>query len=175
MASAVTLLVSQDESLAHTVREVVGAMNGLELEIAADVSAGIRGFNREEVALLLIYVSQESEIEEAVGLLKHSGRILSTIVLCDENRTDCQLALLQKGFLSSGGTMVTRPLDLNRLKYLIDQKTLEKRVALRSAPERPKSAATKAFEDEHAYLFDGAHMGEIMDLVHRVAPQDIRI
>jgi DNA-binding NtrC family response regulator len=171
------LLVSQDPSLVNAVHGVISSRRGFELEVVAGVEKGcneIVGHDRVLVALVHLdgktNVAGLGRILEAVA---RSRRPVATIVISDHADAEQALTLVRVGVAE----VLSRPLDLGRLAYLIDTLTIAARGATRRHPAPiPEPAEVLALGDESPFLFvPDTRMGRMAEQIKRIAPHETSV
>jgi DNA-binding NtrC family response regulator len=177
MAKPTTLLVTSDPSLTKTVHGVVDSIGGFNLEVVEGCEQACLELGRDDILVVLYHLNESRSAAEVTRLLqtiaiKRSSVV--TLVLSEAHRADQALALLRLG----AADYLSRPLDLNRLAYLIDLFTLSARRGRQQpspsraeAPEQIKSAGP----DGHFRYTESSKMGRMIDQVRRIAPLDTTI
>jgi two-component system response regulator HydG len=177
MAKPTTLLVTSDPSLTETVRGVVASIDGFNLEVVEGCEQACLELGRDDILVVLYHLNESRSAAGVTRLLqtiaiKRSSVV--TLVLSEAHRADQALALLRLG----AADYLSRPLDLNRLAYLIDLFTLSARHGRQcpshspaEAPELIKSAGL----DGHFLYNESSKMGRMIDQVRRIAPLDTTI
>jgi DNA-binding NtrC family response regulator len=154
------------------VTKVVQSVGGLTLEVARQEELSER-FGQEPVALLLLHLSEPDDAAEAAESMQELEQLrlpIPVLVLSDAEAPEQELALLRLG----AADFLTRPLNLGRLGYLVEKHTLKARLGPLEAslPRR----AIEALGEQDPLLYDsGAAMGQLMDRIRRLAPQDTTV
>ncbi|MGO9919238.1 MAG: sigma 54-interacting transcriptional regulator, partial [Isosphaeraceae bacterium] len=171
------VLISQDSTLASVVQEVVARTPGIRLERVQDHDEACDRVASQGAALVLSHLTPAGPVAGLTRLLstlEARGRGVPVLVLSDEYHAKQALALHRLGVAD----YLSRPLDLGRLGYLIDILTL----ARRRGAARPESVAPipqpqmAVIPGEESFLFlAGGRMGEMIEQIRRVAPQDTTI
>jgi len=171
------VLISQDSTLASVVQEVVARTPGIRLERVQDHDEACDRVANQGAALFLFHLTPAGPVAGLTRLLstlEARGQGIPVLVLSDEYHAEQALALLRLGVAE----YLSRPLDLGRLGYLIDILTL----ARRRGAARPESVAPIPQPqmavipgDESFPFLAGGRMGEMIEQVRRVAPQDTTI
>jgi two-component system response regulator HydG len=176
-AKPTALLVSTDASLIEAVQGVIGSIGNLDLEITTGVDEAHVAMDRDGLVLVLVHQECVDGADEVIRLLRviaESKRSLPTLVLSNRHRAEQALALLRSGAVD----YLCRPLDLNRLTYLVEVLSLRARLA-RPAPiaEPPRGLDPVRCPGGTDLLLDGpaASMARMMEQVRRVASQDTTI
>src|SRR5262249_25433234 len=128
MNDATALLISRDPSLVEACQGGVRSIANLRLEMIASIQDAETALQREEVALLVVHLVQENETGEVSSLLRRLAslkRPVATLVILERHHAKQALALLRQGVADC----LSRPLDLNRLAYLVDSLTVRRRYA----------------------------------------------
>jgi DNA-binding NtrC family response regulator len=166
------LLFSDDPELIATVREVAGSVRNLRLRVPGAMVECKVGHSVQDSALVLLHVSTDQHAERAAELLgdqAKTARPTPILILSDCHQSQQALQLLRKG----AADYLSRPLDLNRLGYLIDSLTVRARYAESARAAVPVVAS---LGDEEAFLYNpSAQMGKVIEQVKRVAPRDTTI
>jgi two-component system, NtrC family, response regulator HydG len=168
MATSRVLLVSSDPSLVTMVQGVVDSIRNLRLNVC-DRLGDAAGLRQEGVVVVVVHLPGDGDADPVGRLLRAvaaSGKPLATLVISDTHRADHALALLRQG----AADYLSRPLDLNRLAYLLDVLTVRARyAAAAAAPAVPEVAS---LGEQALFLYcRSAELGKIMEQVRRVAPQ----
>jgi DNA-binding NtrC family response regulator len=158
------LLFSSDRSLIESCRQVVEAIPRLRLAVVGQPDATTFRLPAEAVVLFLAHVRDSSDTDWARSLLQQiaaSGRSQPTVILADRHLPTQALALFQHGAID----YLARPVDLNRLSYVVEMLTVRARHLASGAP------------DTVPQLFDGESPGmqRLMEQVLRVAPQETTV
>src|SRR5262249_25768349 len=123
MSAVTTLLRSSDPSLIAAVSDVVHSVGEITLEVASPDEFFDR-LGQGGIALVLFHVSGPEDRADAVALLRQlEPRLVKVpaLIVSDNDDPEQELALLRLG----AADYLTRPLDLRRLAYLVEQHTLE--------------------------------------------------
>jgi two-component system response regulator HydG len=164
MPDAAALLISSDSSLVATCRGVVESVPRLRLAVSAETDPTEALSGEPEAALLLLHLRDKGDTEWARGLLQQvvaSGRPLSAVALAEKHLPDQALALFRLGVAD----YLSRPVDLNRLSYLVEMLT----VRARHAVPQPAAAAPAFLDGE------SPAMRRLLGQVLRVAGQDTAV
>ena len=177
MHDVTMVLISQDSTLAGVVQEVIARTPGIRIERVQDHDEACDRVASQGAALILSHLSPAGPVAGLTRLLstlEARGRGIPVLVLSDEYHAEQALALLRLGVAD----YLSRPLDLGRLGYLIDILTLSRR--RRAA--RPESVAPipqpqiAVIPGDESFLFSaGGRMGEMIEQIRRIAPQDTTI
>jgi DNA-binding NtrC family response regulator len=169
------LLISTDAALIEAVRGVISSIGNLNMELCPSKDQAGSALERAEVVLVLLHLVQGSEVEETarwLRLVADSRRPVATLVLSDQHRADEALALLRLG----AAEYLSRPLDLNRLTYLIDVLTVRARYVRLPPQPAPAPVPVQVLGDRDPFLYiPSAAMGRIMEQIHRVAQRDTTV
>jgi two-component system, NtrC family, response regulator HydG len=169
LSGTTVLLISSDPSLIQAVRGVIRSVAGLRLETAASLPSACSLLERRDVVLLLPHLLAENDTGEIKHLLRAlvSARSpVATLVVSDHYQAEQNLELQQFGATD----YLRRPLDLGRLKFLMDVYTVRARYQARQAVAVPAGGAPKDGLDPFQDLTK-ALVGPVIDLIKRVAPQ----
>jgi two-component system response regulator PilR (NtrC family) len=126
-----------------------------------------------EIVLVLLHLPDGGEAEPLAEVLRSaiaSQRPVAVLVLSDRHRPMDQLELLRLG----AADCLDRPIDLNRLVYLIDVLTVRARYAAAQAAQAKPAVACLGDEDPFLYVPSQA-MEAWMSQVRRVAPRDATV
>lgn len=177
MRDVTMVLISQDSTLAGVVQEVVVRTPGIRIERVQDHDEACDRVASQGAALILSHLTPAGPVAGLTRLLstlEARGRGIPVLVLSDEYHAEQALALLRLGVAD----YLSRPLDLGRLGYLIDILTLaRRRGAARPEPVAPTPRppmALLAGDESFLFLPDG-RMGEMIEQIRRIAPQDTTI
>lgn len=169
MPETTVLLVSGDPSLMESCFDVIASIANLHPVLLGQSREVDAYLGREELALLLLHVVHESDAAEAGRLLQAiaaSQRHVATVVLSEQHSPEQTLALLRQG----AADVLSRPLDLGRLSYLVERLTVRARYA-GGRRDGARAAVPKARPMAMFYL-RCATGGHLLEQVQRVAPQD---
>jgi DNA-binding NtrC family response regulator len=172
MATASVVLISEDGSLPEAVRRAAGTLASLCVETVAGVEEVLRRLPTLQAPLLLPHLTAAADAGGVVDLLRavaSAKQPVATVVLSDRSRPQDALRLLRLG----AADYLERPLDLQRLAYLMDVLTLRARFRAEKAPERP--AAVSLTEHDSFLYAPSAAMQRLMGQVQRIAPLDTTV
>src|SRR5438067_8025860 len=127
MHESTALLVSTSSPVIEAVKGVVSFIDGLGFAVAGMDEACSR-LQGGDVAALLVHLGPGETTAATVRLLRtlaEARRAVATLVLSDGYEADQALELLRLG----AADYLSRPLDLNRLSYLVDVLTARARYA----------------------------------------------
>ena len=171
--TATVLLIATDEPLISTVREVVDSIPNLRLDVrplSDDVESDLPG---DKVSLVLYHVTdnrQADRVSTCLRGVRATGRSLPALILSDAHVPGRAVAFLRLGAAEE----LSRPMDLNSLAYHVDALTVRARYAAGVAATAASRVATLG--DGEAFLYSPeAEMGQVVEQVKRVAPQDTTI
>ena len=171
MPEPTALLLTGDLALVKVVEGVIQSIPTLGRKTAGPAAPAGPRLGRPDVALVLVHLPAGGDVAEAARLLKAvaaARRPVAAVVLSDRYQAEQALALMRAG----AADCLERPLDLARLAYLADVLTVRQRYA---AP-RQEPAPVRRIDGPQPFLFEsGAAMGELMEQVHRVAPQETTV
>jgi DNA-binding NtrC family response regulator len=172
VANPAVLLISTDEALITAVEETVTRVGCLQLCVLDEVDEVSVYLRASEAALVLVHLASDEDTGRVIDLLRNiatAGQSLATIVLSDSQHETDALTLLRQGVAD----YLNRPLDLNRLLYLVDFLTVRARVGRATAATNPPVAALGTAQ---AFLYNPmTAMGQVLEQVKRVAVQDTTI
>jgi two-component system response regulator HydG len=171
MSPSTTLLISKDPSLIEPVNDIVRSVPNLRLQAVADIDQAYGFLQSDHLALLLVHLDRTSDSAAPAALLRMLRtfkRPIAMVVLSDDYPAEKLLTLLRLG----AADFLSRPLDLNRLAYLVDVLTVRARLA---APA-PQPTAVQSLDENNPFFYvptDG--VGRLMEQVQRVAPQQTTV
>jgi DNA-binding NtrC family response regulator len=174
MPPSTVLLITGDAPLVEAVRGVIDTIVNLQLTVVATVQDACGYLPRADLALLVVHRARRGDLAEVSRLLNAvsaSRRPLATVALSDQHQPEHSLALMRLGVADC----LDRPLDLGRLAYLIDVLTVRCRYGTRLAcpdTERLPPPSPTPGEARACFYTPGSAMGQLMEQVRRVAPQD---
>jgi DNA-binding NtrC family response regulator len=188
MPRSTALLISSDVVLFEAVEEIATSVPGLGLEVFPGVAEADFRLWGDDVVLVLVHLEGPVSLDETAGLLRRLGaakRSIATLVLSDRHQPDQALTLLRLG----AADYLSRPLDLGRLAYLVDVLTVRGRYQAASRPcvavtspsheqarSQAHSQAPRTIGEKDPLIYaPGSMVGQVMDQVQRVAPQDTTI
>jgi DNA-binding NtrC family response regulator len=172
MSAAFVLLISSDSTFEETVRGLVATIGRLSLKVLdPGTQAGCR-LGEPDLGLVLLHVTGEADRAQALAVLRQASarpQPVATLVVSDRYRAAEALEFLRQGAVD----YLSRPLDLTRLAFLTDLLT----VRFRYGPAAARAPwAVEALGEEDAFMYcPSGGMGQIIDQIRRVAPQDTTI
>ena len=169
------LLVSQDVSLIAAARDVITSTRGLRLGVVASIEAAcneIQGHDRVPVIVVhLTGLTNAAGITRILQAIAQAGWPVVTIVISEREHPEQSLALTRLGVAEC----LSRPLDLGRLAYLIDSRTIEACYGSRPATE-PVACEVLRLGDESPFLFaSNRPMQRMVDQIKRIAPLETSV
>jgi len=176
MPDSAILMVSTDAVLIKAVRAVMDTLKGIRMEVVSEYEEACSWVERRGLALVLAHLTPEccvARLTRLFSTISATAQSIPTLVLSDVYYAEQALALLRLG----AADYLTRPLDLGRLAYLLDVLSLKARHGVaQPAPSSPpaKPVAIPDGEGSFTYL-PATKMGQMMDQVRRIAPQDTTI
>lgn len=169
------LLVSSDRSFVSTVQTCVKAITSLIVEIVPSLEDAAVHLERRDVGIAVVHVQSREDatlLQKTVRDFQHPTQATPVLAVI-ENCVGGQLTLelLKAGCMDC----LARPLDMNRLTFLIDSLTLRKRsgwmpgfsVATKRRDDHVP-AGTRA-EPEDAFLYSSQLMKRLVAQVRRIA------
>ncbi|MCA1685251.1 MAG: sigma-54 factor interaction domain-containing protein, partial [Planctomycetia bacterium] len=171
------MLISKDPTLVETVSEVLGSVPNLRLVTAPAVDEAVSRLDGDDLAVTLYHLAEGDGVGPVTRWVREVAdgrRSVATLVISDRHQGTQALSLLRAGVAEYLG----RPLDLNRLAYLLDVMTLRARHIGPSAAtaEGPDPDVVRAEVDGEPFLYGARdRMGRLMEQVRRVAPGDTTI
>jgi two-component system response regulator HydG len=177
MNDATVLLATRDPSLQQAVAETVRSLPHLQFRTVAGLTEVPGCLRRGNVALLLPHLTVPGDTDAMVALLRKLAlwRTPVATLAIGENRDPVQvLTLLRAG----AADFLPRPLDLGRLAYLLDVLTLRLRhlpPAPAASQDVPPDVPDEWRVDESFICDPEGTLGQLIEQVRRVAPQDMTI
>jgi two-component system response regulator HydG len=168
------LLATADRALVRAVSEAIGAIERVALDVVASPGEALARVRGGDAAVMIVHVEAAGDLERVRKLLTAAAAArpaIGTIAIVDGHRPEPILALLKMGVADC----LSRPLDLGRLAYLVDQLSLPARVAGHVAGPASETATRPVgrLDDGAAFLFDPASkLGRVVEQIRRIAPLD---
>jgi hypothetical protein len=136
VAEPTALLIAAEAALAEQVRRLVSSTPHLTFQCLPTCQEACARLRLPGVALVLAHLPKGGDPAEVGRLLRGvaaSPWPAAAVVLADEHRPEQALAFLRQG----AADVLDRPLDLHRLGYLIDPRTIDPRITVevRAAPD----------------------------------------
>jgi two-component system response regulator HydG len=162
------LLASRNKALIRVVRSGISGLGHLQLEVCESPTKAFSHAQREEVFLVLLDVTQETDSEGLKRLLRHltaSDLVVATVSWGDALVENLVSTLLRDG----ASDHLELPVDLDKLDGLIDAASLKEsptQVAMSPICQQPKAS-----RDPFAFVLAPGRK-DIIDQMHRVVPQD---
>jgi DNA-binding NtrC family response regulator len=173
MAYAATLLVSQDQALIDTVQAAINEVGELRLETTPALEGAVSQLCDPDLTLLLLHLPAQADSDSLAELVRAAlalGRPVATVVLSDRHRAADTLRFLRLG----AADCLDRPLDVNRLVYLIDVLTVRARYAASRISQEQPGIVRLGDGDPFLYVSTKASEGWV-ERVKRVAPRDATV
>jgi two-component system response regulator HydG len=129
---ATLLLISTDPTLIESVEETVESIDGLDLEVIQGVNEACLSVGRRDVLVVVCHLRETGEATGVPRLLQAmalGNRSAGMLVVSEAHHPAQGLALLRLGVVD----YLTRPLDLNRLSYLVELLMVSARLECRQA------------------------------------------
>jgi DNA-binding NtrC family response regulator len=175
MPSVTCLLISGDPSLADAVGKAIGPIDDLRLEVVSALDPENIHLYRSDLGLVILHLGRRKSDGDAVTRILETGRFqrrhVAVIVVADQPDPELALALTRQGTAE----FMARPLDLRRLAYLADSLTIRARQSAGVGVARQTTGVASLGETEPFLFAPGTQMGNVMEKVLRVAPQDTTI
>jgi DNA-binding NtrC family response regulator len=176
MVGSTIMVVSADQALIDAVRGAVKSLKDVDLEVVPDFDEACARVERSGLILVLAHLSHDcsvGKVTRLLGTIEATAQKLPTLVLSDNYYAEQALAMLRLG----AADYLTRPLDLVRLTYTVDVLTMGARRGLsRRAPKAADDLPVSLQNGEGPFSYrSGNKMGQMMDQVRRIAPQDTTI
>jgi DNA-binding NtrC family response regulator len=174
---ATLLLISSDETLVESVEEAVESIDGFDLEVLADVNQACGNVGRRDVLVVVYHLTEGTAVTGVPRLLQAAAlgnRSIGILVVSEVHHPAQGLALLRLGVVD----YLVRPLDLNRLSYLVELLAVSARVDCRPAASAVAEAApveTVAAPAEPCPDDVAAEAETILEQVHQIAPLDTTV
>jgi DNA-binding NtrC family response regulator len=171
MTDTTALLISKNRALIATCERAIDAIPALHLEVVSELCEADPSLQELSCPLILVHLpnhGQTAELIRIVGALASRKRTVAIVVIAEQHDGQVALSLLQAGVAD----YLSRPLDLNRLAYMLDNLTLRARYA----EPQPVPAAVQCVSRQEDFLYiDGGSVGHQMEQLRRVAPQETTI
>jgi DNA-binding NtrC family response regulator len=177
MSRPTVLLASSDLPLTDAIRDAVESNLPFELEVVLGIDEVCRTILvHDSVFVVLVHLKKDDNAASVTRVLQTitlSRPHVVAIVIADKYHPEQALNLIRLGVADC----LSRPLDLNRLGYLIDVLTLARRCGARlPAPEEEESTIERMEADDSPFLFiNSDHIGRTIGLIRRIAPLDTTI
>ena len=174
MTTATVFLVTSDSSLKGAVRGVIESLGQCRLEAFSEALEVIPHIQRVDASLLLIHQVDEGQKPDVIRLLHEISsrkKPMPTLVLSETEDPRQTLRLLRHGVADC----LCRPLDLTRLRFLIDTLTIRARFGEVLAPEASDLCSVRSLGERDPFLYLTPEMQRIIEQVHLLAPQDTTI
>ncbi|HPM80817.1 MAG TPA: sigma-54 dependent transcriptional regulator [Candidatus Anammoximicrobium sp.] len=168
MSGPTVVLVGQRKRVVEVAREAVRAAEGCELETLSRVDAALHRVAEGDVVLVLVHLPSEAELPEALRL---SGslrdRRIPAIFLSELDEPAWRLQLLKNGAVDCLGP----PLDVSRLKFLVDLLTVRARQGARIV----RSSGTVSASMSEDFLFVSPFGQRLLDRIRAIALLDTTV
>jgi DNA-binding NtrC family response regulator len=170
------LLACSDAPLIDAVKGAIEATSKFRLDVVADVDEVCNSIvEHDQIVVVLVHLKKQNHVAGLTRLLQTisiTRPSVVTLVIAEEPHPEQVLALLRLGVADC----LTRPLDLNRLVYLIQVLTIE----FRYGTPRPAPAAIgsriELLGDGSGFLYDDqGRMGRTIEQIRRIAPLNTTI
>lgn len=178
MADLVTLLVTQDPSLVKAVSETIRSIRGFQLLVVADIDKACKELiEHEEIVVTLIHLDGMTNVSGVTRILKMDApnrQPMVTIVISEHDHPEQALIFSRLGVAEC----MIRPLDLNRLKYLIDVLTIHTRYGIPPRPQvtGPDLGEVGTLGEDRPFVFlMGDRMGRTIEQIKRIAPTETTV
>jgi DNA-binding NtrC family response regulator len=178
MVTLCTLLVTQDPSLVNAVAETIQSIRGFRLLVVPDVDTACKEMlEHEEIVVTLVHLDGLTNVSGVTRILKvdpPDRRPRVTIVISEHDHPEQALIFSRLGVAEC----MIRPLDLNRLYYLLDVLTIQTRYGLPPKPEvkAPDQGEIRVLGDERPFVFmPSDRMGRTIEQIKRIAPTDTTV
>jgi two-component system response regulator HydG len=173
MPSSTALLISGDLTMLCSCKEVIDAIPGIGLAVISHFQDAEAHLRQDDVALAMVHLADRTDdvkVSQLLRMITAMKRPLATIVLSDSHDEEQASRLLSLG----AADYLSRPLERDRLAYLIDALTVRTRLfRVRSAPPGPAATSPSALQSL-LYMPSGS-MGTVMEQVRVVAPQNTTV
>jgi DNA-binding NtrC family response regulator len=167
MRTPLALLVCRCPAIVQSVREALGNIEYLRLEVCADAQQVGREVKRKDIVLVLAHLGSLGGDAEATNLLwsvAATRRACPTLLLAEDYHEQHADALLRAG----AADFLELPVDLEKLAQLAVALTLRVHFPPRgAAPVTEEPQLEEALQE-----LVTADMGDVISQVRRVAPQD---
>jgi DNA-binding NtrC family response regulator len=169
MSYTTVLAVTPEEVVEQGVGAVVQSIRGCRLETVADVAEASLRCREGDVGLLLVYLSDPTDVEELACFFEEAAKGPTpppVIALADEDNPDLRLKLLRHGAVD----FLVVPYDLPRLAFLADVLTVRARYESPTTVRRPNDAVPEDARSIEDFLFHCATMRQLLKQLRAVAP-----
>jgi two-component system response regulator HydG len=172
----IILLVTKDKSIIAVAQDVVRHRTSLRLVVVDGVTEALDWVTETKIGLVLFHRCEVGPDDEAARLIEgieSRRRGVPTLVLSDRHSPEEALKLLRLGAID----YLSRPLDLKRLNYLIEVRTLRARYTFApgSTPDAAQDLVQESPDGKPFMYSTSDAMGRLMQQVRRVAPRDSTI
>jgi two-component system response regulator HydG len=175
MREATVILVGRDHSLTETVRELVRSVPNLQLILFPAVDEALCRLDEGDVAVALLHQAPGDGVDAVAYWVRGVAarrRSVATLVISDRHQGLEALSFLRLGVAD----YLSRPLDLNRLSYLLDVMSLRARYAATDATPAPAPGVVRLETGGEPFLYAASdRMDALMDQVRRVASRDATV
>jgi DNA-binding NtrC family response regulator len=171
MLDCTALLVSPDEALIEAVERGTDAVEHLGLEVTRRPEEALDRLHRDDIALVLVHLGKDGEagVRHFVAAVAALPRLRPVVVFGEARpAADCE-PLLAAG----ASEYLELPVDGGRLACLLDALTVRARLGA-PRPLAPEGDGRPP-EREPCHFLIAAGMGELMEQVRRVGPQDTTV
>ncbi|HEV3120824.1 MAG TPA: sigma-54 dependent transcriptional regulator [Isosphaeraceae bacterium] len=171
MSERVILLIATETTVCNAVRSAVDPIDGLRVEMVADLSLARSRLEGDDVVLTVFHLSTAASFEGVAQFVRGiaaAPRPMPVLVLSDRYDAEQALEVLRLGAVD----YLCRPFDLNRIGYLADMLTVRTRLGARqkASASQPRDGIQRLGDKDPFLCAPGADAGKQMCQVQAVAP-----
>lgn len=139
MTPVTIMLISRDQPLVERLRRLTQAIGELGLCVLADMADAGALTGKAGCPLIIVHLPENSDPDDVARTLREVMRKkqVAVVAVSDSYRPELALSLLRLGATDC----LSRPLDINRLTYLLDVLTLKARYGRSAAREVVEATA----------------------------------
>jgi two-component system response regulator AtoC len=170
MGHAAPLLITADPSLVEVVQGLTESL-GLGLWTVPTIDEACSRLQQHEVALLLPHLTRArgpADVGRLLATVVASRKPVAAVVISDRSQLEHAPALLRQG----AADYLERPLEVERLAWLIDKLTARARYEPNQARLAPKALAPTTLTELDRSLGRYSPLNGIREQIERVAPLD---
>jgi DNA-binding NtrC family response regulator len=175
MKLATMLLISSDPTLVASVTETAGSIDGFGVEVVEDVEAARPVLERKDTVVVIYHLTERGTIKNVTWLLQtivSDCPSISVMLVSDVHRPYEARDLLRLGLAD----YQVRPLDLNRLGYMVEMLAVSARHECRGARAAADLAvASESRREESRSPGDVVSHDRTLEQVRRIAPHETTI
>lgn len=169
------ILKSQDATLIEVTQKVVSSVRGCRLSVLQGFDQCLAEIEDLNSALLLIHLDDLSQLERVAAITRHNAvvrRSVAVIVIAETHDGETAAALLRQGVAD----VLSRPLDLRRLNFLIDSLSLRARYSDDQTPAVASNSDESLSSSRAGWLYYGSRKtSTIVERIDRVAKTEATV